>query len=499
MFKVLVVEDEMYERQALCLMLRYNLPEIESIVETNNGLEAVELSRTHDFNLIFMDITLPGLDGLTAIKRIKEILPNADFIITSAHDSFSFVKNALHMGVKEYLLKPINIIELKNCISGIYRKHARSEEGKGGEDPFLLVLENGCFADGTLKTDVLKAYLSYRNFQLLSGFALSIKGELPGPQVLETIRRWERTEHFISVSTNSDATLTLFLMFQRPITLSDQKAVVQEIAQESLFLEANIGVGVIVSTAESAPDSIDSANLATITEDKHGIVFFSDISKEYGTIVLEEFIDDTVSSIKENTLMKIKESVHRFLCELERKSPIRSVFQKTLYSYYMRIFSEFSEDFEPPAMSVKAILGINVRSDIPELRDVIISDFLDIAQNLRFSQRGEKNRLIQSITDYLEDHYQTNIPLNDIAMKFNVSSFYLCRLIKKYLGKSFIEYLTELRIEKAKELLIGGSMTIKQIAFEVGFNSQAYFAKVFRMYTGISPTEFNDTKRKEIP
>ncbi len=99
--------------------------------------------------------------------------------------------------------------------------------------------------------------------------------------------------------------------------------------------------------------------------------------------------------------------------------------------------------------------------------------------------------LIEQALQYIEEHYGENIMLDDIASYLEVSSFYLSKLFKKATGRNFTDLLAEKRVEKAKTLL-RSQMSVKEITFAVGFNSQNYFTKVFKKYCGITPTEYKN-------
>ena len=94
-------------------------------------------------------------------------------------------------------------------------------------------------------------------------------------------------------------------------------------------------------------------------------------------------------------------------------------------------------------------------------------------------------------------NYMKDISLDQIADKYKISTSYLSKLIKNYLGKNYIDYITDLRIQRAKELLMDTNQTIQEIASEVGYNSQTYFCKVFKKIVGVSAGEYKKWEEKE--
>lgn len=109
------------------------------------------------------------------------------------------------------------------------------------------------------------------------------------------------------------------------------------------------------------------------------------------------------------------------------------------------------------------------------------------------SQRAadtRRKRQMQSVRDYLHEHYAETISLDQLAAEHNMNTFYLSRAFSQEFGASITDVLAGVRMECARELLEEGELSVKQIAFQVGYTNGNYFSKVFRRYYGLSPTEF---------
>ena len=120
----------------------------------------------------------------------------------------------------------------------------------------------------------------------------------------------------------------------------------------------------------------------------------------------------------------------------------------------------------------------------------MISQFIKI---LEFSPgKVQGGSLAAQAVEYIIEHYNENINLNQIADHFGITPFYLSRLVKKHTGKTFTDYLTYYRILKAKEMIRQGELSIKEITYAAGFNSQNYFSKIFKKYTGDTPSEYRN-------
>ncbi|MFS0863059.1 response regulator transcription factor [Fredinandcohnia sp. 179-A 10B2 NHS] len=106
MLKVIIVDDELLERKALSKIISTEFPDVEVIDEAPNGRVAIEKAQLHQPDLMLMDIKMPGIDGVEAVKQIKELLPDTKFIMVSAFNTFEYAKEVMKQGVKDYILKP---------------------------------------------------------------------------------------------------------------------------------------------------------------------------------------------------------------------------------------------------------------------------------------------------------------------------------------------------------------------------------------------------------
>lgn len=129
--------------------------------------------------------------------------------------------------------------------------------------------------------------------------------------------------------------------------------------------------------------------------------------------------------------------------------------------------------------------------DIPALKELLTSNLTALA-DIRINQNSPKSiQAVEAAIVLVQTRYMENITLESVAKELNFSPYYLSRLFKKSTEYTFSEFLTNYRIEKAKEFLAKGNMSIKEVTFAVGFNSQGYFAKIFKKYTGNSPSEYS--------
>ena len=117
-----------------------------------------------------------------------------------------------------------------------------------------------------------------------------------------------------------------------------------------------------------------------------------------------------------------------------------------------------------------------------------------IHRNISTKREESSNDAIEAAKKYIESNYTDNITLEDVSREVNISSYYLSRIFKEGTGENFIDYLTGLRMDKAKELLATTQYSMKEICAKVGYSDPNYFSKTFKKNVGVTPTEYREGK-----
>lgn len=190
----------------------------------------------------------------------------------------------------------------------------------------------------------------------------------------------------------------------------------------------------------------------------------------------------------------MRNSLKQMCTEFIMKTEVLSYARNQIYRILLIVLEQikkndisFENIFEPP-FSLEEVLEVTNRKEL----ELYAALWLNHLMQAMYKYKKINNHfLIEQALQYIEEHYGENIMLDDIASYLEVSSFYLSKLFKKATGRNFTDLLAEKRVEKAKTLL-RSQMSVKEITFAVGFNSQNYFTKVFKKYCGITPTEYKN-------
>lgn len=432
MYNLLIADDEELERRTIKSILYKNFSETFNIYEAKNGREAIELADRIKPDIIIMDIKMPGINGMEAIKEIRKFLKEGYFIVLTAYDYFDYAKEAIEYDVKEYMLKPFKRNEFIDKIGQAARfienaKAKRREEIILKEKIYTLIpmMENElCYSiiNENLENIDYKTYLGYLGMKFDAGYSIVIRLEnnIVGNEKISLKFRINDFEREYLKRQNNAISSCIF---------SDDIVIFIEVAKEQVY-------GEVSSEVESI-----SAKIADSIKDRFNIKINVGVGRIY------------------NGIEKLSKSFKEALMAVS----VNSEESNTNY------FKKFS--------------------DINEL------DELQGRDRISFSKMGRDNydegrNVILKAVEYINSNFKKDIMLEEVAGVVNISSFYFSKIFKEYTGKNYVDYITDLRIEVAKEKLKEGIVSIKEICYEVGYNDPNYFSRVFKKVEGLSPSEY---------
>lgn len=431
MFNLLIADDEQLERRAIKNIVSDRLKGTFDIYEAKNGREAIEIADKIRPEVIIMDIRMPGINGIEAIKEIRKFHKEGYFIILTAYDHFWYAKEAIEVDVKEYLLKPLKREELIEklefaigCVEETRKK--RNKEMKLREKVYTMlpIIENQlCYTivNNEINEVEVEMLLEHLNMEFRAGYSMLINLEDSLDSSIDKIELKNAIKEYIREFAQG---------FNRTILSSFPTADIV------MFIE----VDRFYNEEEQDGQSIELASkLAEVIKEKFGVDVSIGVGRVYrGIENLNKSYDEAVVAVrydKEGT--KIKHYQH---------------------------------------VSVK--------------RNALCQEECESGSEESISNRENQEGIILKSIEYIKNHYNNEITLEEVAGYVCVSSYYFSKIFKEYTGKNYVDYITELRIEKAKEMLKSGETSIKDICFEVGYNDPNYFSRVFKKVEGVTPSEF---------
>ncbi|MGO4109277.1 AraC family transcriptional regulator [Paenibacillus sp. YAF4_2] len=446
MYRLLIADDEALEREGLEHLIHRMLPDKFQIAHADNGRRAIEQAEEFRPHIVMMDINMPGIQGLQAIREIKSILPDTKFILVTAYDFFAYAKEAVSLGVKEYIVKPAGRNQIASILTQLIDELER-EKGKRIEElhlrdkvsQLLPLVENELsllfMVDQVMNTDE-ENLSDWLDFPLDKGCAVVVAFPrqiytLDKKKLYETFRSYAKTYGITCiVSSLIDLHMAIFirnhtqessLVWKQSIKQFGEK--LSGLAERQFQLTITVGIGSMQTGADGWRKSYFEA------------VFASDDDRHSGKVIdFEEVLKEGSSPANDGTL----------------RAPA-------------------PED----------------NSD--EHRSYVISAL----QRIREQREQQTINVIDKAKQYIEQHFTEELSLEDTAEYVHLNPHYFSKVFKQQVGATFIDYLTGLRIDKAKQLIVSADeLALKEVCFEVGYKDPNYFSRVFKRVTGVTPTEY---------
>lgn len=500
-YKILLVDDERMEREGISFLVkRYGYPlEIRQAV---NGQKALELMEEEEFDILFTDIKMPIMDGLDLSKEVAVRYPETIIIIFSAYSEFDYAKKAMEAGVVNYLLKPIELEEFQLCMERVLKRLQEKRKLAQVQEERELVQQAQVYLFFSSKKIPKKERASLEDFLFNGG-----KNRLAfiffefeenyfrqnDVNFSEYIKAYFSASSFLQITENEAYVLLHRLEF------NDEEYILQQ--SEKLLAAVGIRQGClgIVSQFSASLEEVVAQLLAVEAIRKEVFIHQNRIlfvSKHKDTVSfykdnLEEIKNRIFASIQQGNLAEISGECEGLIASLSKASDISRVYvQHLLYSIVKELYARM-----PRLESEDSLAEMNKLFDEKNPSKVLDNFLQAVNTILTVAHTGhdeQNSDLVRRIRNFIQKEYKGELSLFDVASKLNLNPSYVSHIFKKETGQGIVEYITELKMEKARLLLQDKNLKIVQIAEKLGYNSQSYFNKCFKSHFGITPKQFRE-------
>ena len=545
MLKIFLAEDEVIVRETIKRMIPWEELGFELVGEAADGEMALPLLIRQKPDLLITDIKMPFMDGLTLAKLAKKELPELKIVILSGYDDFNYAKQAINIGVEDYLLKPITKNALIERLSEIrsryehektqkeyYEKFQREMQAyeKNSSRDFFEALVRGSMdmMEVYKKAEKLGVDIVAEAYNILI-FTMNSEEDFSGQK--EGYSEWEAEslemlEEFFSG--HPSAMLFRSNIFSYGVLLKGQKESIKEITKECVGKiqgilnrkeskrEWFLAVGQPVERLSQIKKSYHTASRAfsqrylyvenilyydemEMMEHRSGQADTNDNAylkkvdvNALNPAILQKFLSN---GIQEETENFVKDYFYAIGQEPMESLVFRNyVILNVRFSVitFLKGLGCDTEGMEPEnTEEILAESGKNIESAIAYAEKMVSQ-----AITIRDQNSGNKNRsILKTAVDFIESHYmEEEISLNTVANVANVSANHFSALFSQNMGQTFIEYLTSLRMNKAKELLRCTGMRSSEIAGEIGYKDAHYFSYLFKKTQGMTPSDYRKVR-----
>jgi len=528
MYKLVIVDDEFIIRDGLTNGIDWATIGFEVVYTAINGKDAIHFMEQNIPDVLLTDVKMPLMDGIELLESAKKMFPNVRTVILSGYDSFEYAQKAIKLGVFGYVLKPVDeneLIELfynlrtemESDSPALLKQNSNQDKLRSNRSELISHLVENLLNCTKFSTEKFKKKLSElgvslneENMGILAYECDFFESYASSEMVIELIlnesrKYWERYDFypvyiggcFYMIYSSREA------VFEKKIFT--QTACFKEELEQSLFdagienVRISIGIGMLYHGIEELSKSLKEARSALDKKFYFGngsITNFGDFKTQEMNLLNDIFAEFPGKLFSD---LLIKNEFH--LCRLQLKKMFDKIYSvlPDFESLCLKCIQQY--------MNVVSALESSHPSIKPTPMDVLFNtlrkctffhDFTRLYQNSIISllehdthSKEEKEHIfITNLKQYICENYNKRTSLQDLSSVFYMNPSYMSTLFKQKTGSTIIDYLQQIRIEKAKTLLKESHYTINEIAQKTGFTDYRHFGCVFKKEMGTTPYNY---------
>lgn len=502
MYRVFIVDDEPFITEGLYDIIDWADLGLEIVGHADNGQKALEAMKQTLVDILITDISMPVMNGLELIRAAREFHVDLKVIVLSGFDEFSYLKEGMRLGIENYLLKPINVNELKATLSTTVEKLSTFKEGR---------LISG-FSTQILKDNIMHRWLTHQigaaEFKERADL-LGIETDYPfiAAAVLRTEANQEEVFELIDRQLKKDEAMILFRDIDGDLVLlafmgdaaqgrEALKHILKGIHERlTNYRPLRISIGSVENLLDNA--GVSYAN-AKKTQDYFWIYPEQDMM-DYRELPIRQELDRVDFTLDwavyaKSVISKDKEALHQqvrddfsVILALPGVTPhdIQNLALEMIVRFKVEL--ESIRHTEEPELFYEAFQKVRTAETISDLSKTI-QEVADMTIDYLISDI--KSPIVQQVLNYIHKNYADEFSLKLLGQQYNIHPVYLGQLFHKETGETFTEYINKYRIDKAKEMLRTTNLKVHEIARNAGYWETGYFYKQFKKHVGISPTDY---------
>lgn len=536
MLRVLIVDDEAIIRYGIKSMIGWDKIGFKVVGDAANGEEALELFKAYNPQIVITDIKMPVMDGIELIKNIKGINADVKIIILSCLQDFDYAREAIRLGASEYLVKsdmmPSDLedvlLKVKESID-VEKEKLQEIEAIRQEAQKVKLIEKGNFlwefSIGSISKDesVIET-IKQLKLDYLNGNVFVINLDIDYcEKIFSCLSEYEKRNKVVFLIETIKKELANFININGEVYEGDNGEInlIAKISgiksEKDIFDFIHVlGENIISSVKNQAGFSITigiSDNIENILNIKDGyfqartacrykmflgcgkVIHYknavnSKASDNKVYVNAKEFRDYVYSGRRRD----INYCIERMFEKMAEAMDFDGVNLTALELVFTlsNIYSEICEDYSEVAVKKKEYYEqVKYLETVNDLKNWFKNSFGQLIDVVGQVYDRDKNVIYKAL-NYINENYNRDINLKAVSDYVHLSKNYFVNIFKKEVGESFVEYLTRIRVERAKVLLKNPELRISEVGGMVGIEDQKYFSKVFKKITGMTPTQYKE-------
>ncbi|WP_405155491.1 response regulator [Paenibacillus sp. FSL K6-0108] len=525
MYRVLLVDDEEDVREGLVVEVDWEALDLRIVGLAENGREALEMAERVEPDIVVTDISMPFMDGLELAKRLRERNPLVKVVILTGYDEFDYARQAVSLSVDEYLLKPFSAGHLTELLT---RLRAQMEAEVAEREDVQQLRDHFYTSLPLLQADLMATLLHrQKSPEYIHGKAkqcgLDLHGERYGVSVLTLHMDGDQSEDAelkqfaalnIAAEVWTEHGAGHAFMHQETIVLlfvdrwggedgekRQQQALenVMRSINHYLRIPATVGSGSIVNTLAGVKHAYEDALLALdyrLVPGTDPLIYIADVERQTaGKLRFDELKQQTLTRcLKAGTQAELEDALEIIFREITVEHG-RSDIQLYLIEVLTNVWKAAQASGE--AMEDIFGAGFQLYADLfrlpglSEAQSKVHEVCLLVQHRIASGRQHVYKDIVEQALSFTKEHYaDPDLSIQKVCGHLHISSGYFCGIFKKEVQLTFLQYLMQIRMEAAKELLRSTELKSFEIAGQVGFAEPNYFSFCFKKHIGVSPKEY---------
>lgn len=507
--KMLIVDDEPIICEGLRLTIEWEALGVDVIGEAYDGEEALQMTRENGADIVLTDIRMGEMDGLQLTERLKREFPRVRVVMISGYEDFEYARQAMRLGVTDYLLKPVNVDELVQVVKGIVAE-LREDGPSGNSDEDLLWLSGAVRPSSSSELSPPPQTLHGACFRMiasqLSDFAEGYS-RMPDDEYRDVQRQWmELIRGRLSASGIRDISVFDHKNVLYTLAMSDRQ--MEDEPMRRLLEEAMRaweGAGRLVcgvsrsyrgleQTASASAEAREALQChvlddrpALLPDDRYFLLKDRPKSDYDSKAILNRLVSFLFKQDADEVASLIHEMFETLAAARLLLPEAVQIYDELLALLRQRLRQSGLTDLEHGRTSP---IDLHLNNSYASIEEIAVDEMKQLIELIDLHGLDKSHWIIEKAKQYMNEQYDHDIKASEVAGWLKISPGYFSFIFKQSTGKSFKEYMNELRIDHAKHLLATTHDKVFEIAEQVGYKEYKYFVSVFKSYTGITPKEY---------
>jgi two-component system response regulator YesN len=538
MWRVVIVDDDEKVLRGMKKIIPWDDFQCEWVGEAKNGQEGIDVIEETNPDIVITDIYMPIMNGLEMIQELREKEFDGKVIILSGYSEFEYARQAMRLGIDDYLSKPASPQTIKDVLQNLVQQ---------------LEQENTEKLEYVELREKVKLYEPVAEKEWLKSLVTGTANLYDLPKTVELITdNWVGKKHVVASITYGDSlqhsklyqtnwylfrfatnniikeTTTSFFKDFHYIELHSYQAVLcihfdNDIADDQIkeklkelassienrmktYLDVQTAVSIggmkknwqeldesmkeaMYSLSQSAlknnaqPLTVEQVPELSLADSEQQTLWSKSMEANQQLAESIRYADEkTACSVIEQFFERISDQPYNQTTAVRIGIEMWTIMTYSLYDIGIRIHDMFPEDFD-------LYRDLSQKCSWGELADYFKENTKYVCHHQQWDENMKHRQLVEQMIDYVQEHISENITLQEIADELYISRNYLGQIFKKIVGEPFKNYITRVRMEKAKKMIQEGNHLIYEVSEKVGYMNPAYFTTTFKKYTGYTPTD----------